>query len=69
MSAIQTCCMHTQVGAIKEMAVEGNLGEVRVQLTTMLRCAGTLACGEAVPCSDQAMNLLRSLVLPDGHSD
>ncbi|MBC7905929.1 MAG: hypothetical protein H7Y60_04165 [Rhodospirillaceae bacterium] len=69
MALIHTNCVHTQVGAIKEMAEEGNLGKVRVQLTSMLRCAGKLACGEAVPCSDQAMNLLRSLVLPDGHSD
>ncbi|MBC7952816.1 MAG: hypothetical protein H7Z12_13485 [Rhodospirillaceae bacterium] len=57
------------MGAIKEMADEGNLGEVRVQLTSMLRCAGKLVCNEAVPCSDQAMTLLRSLVLPEGSRD
>lgn len=69
MALIHPCCMHTQVDAIQEMAVGGNLGEVRLQLTSMLRCAGKLACEDAVPCSDHAMQLLRRLVLPNGRSE
>lgn len=64
MTVIGTQCMRPQVDEIKSMADHGSMGEVRLQLTAMLRCAGRLNCGQAVFCSDQAVTLLRTLVLP-----
>jgi hypothetical protein len=58
--------MYTQVSAVRLAADQGDLGEVRRQLTTMLRCAGQLSCRDAVPCSDQAVSMLRTMVLPGG---
>ena len=65
MALIGTGCMRTQANAIEEMAEQANKGEMRLQLTSMLRCAGQLTCDEAVLCSDQAMDLLRRFVLPE----
>jgi hypothetical protein len=69
MTWIESGCMHAQVGAVKLAADQGDLGEVRQQLTEMLRCAGQLACRDAVLCSDQAVSMLRSMVLPGDNED
>jgi len=66
MALIDKGCMLTQVEAIEEMGDHANKGEMRLQLTSMLRCAGLLTCDKAVDCSDQAFGLLRRYVLPEG---
>lgn len=64
MSLIESGCVHLQILAVQALAHQGDLCELRQQLTAMLRCSGQLGCHEAVMCSDQAMAVLRDTVLP-----
>lgn len=64
MKLSQSDCICDHLGAVWSAADLGDVGAVRQQLTGMLRCAGRLDCQAAVTCSDQAMTLLRNLVLP-----
>jgi hypothetical protein len=65
MVLIDTTCMRPGETAIEEMGAQADKAELRLRLTSMLRCAGLLTCAQAVPCSDQAMSLLRRLVLSE----
>lgn len=62
MTAVDPLCLHTQLASIVATAEAGNVDAVRVQLTSMLRCASHLSCTEAVACSDDAMTLLRRVL-------
>lgn len=61
-------CKLTTAKALLALADLGSVRDVQRHLTDMLRCSGKLGCAEAVPCSDQAVELLRSLVLPAGEA-
>lgn len=63
MALIESGCMHSQILTVRTLADQGNLCEIRQKLTAMLRCAGQLSCHEAVSCSDQAVSMLRSMLL------
>lgn len=65
----EECCVHSEVEAMAAGTHDGDTAsaKLRQQLTTMLRCAGRLSCSGAVPCSDEAMALLRRLILKQGN--
>lgn len=69
MALIGKTCVRSGAATIEEMGEQANKVEVRLRLTSMLRCAGSLTCDEAVACSDQAMDLLRRLVLSESDNE
>jgi hypothetical protein len=63
MAVMETRCLYSQIGTVHAEAEGEDAGAVRLQLTSMLRCASQLDCKQAVACSDESMVLLRQLVL------